>query len=231
MRYLYSRGVEHRDLKTSNVLLGHNDSCKISDFGLARCEELKSRLSSTTRRHGAVGTLPFMAPEVLRLKPFSEKADVYSYAMTLIEIVTRKVPWKGLTNEQIMMQVAVDKSHPDLPADTPSDLKSIIEACWVHEAAARPSFEDIVRTYFGRTKSTSSGVNDRIESHNDVSLTVDEGSAVSVGQRVTLTGLYNREELNSKTGVVKSIDGDRAIVELSKDKVVTVSTTNLVAWT
>ncbi|XP_020890047.1 LOW QUALITY PROTEIN: G-type lectin S-receptor-like serine/threonine-protein kinase At1g61500 [Arabidopsis lyrata subsp. lyrata] len=79
--------VIHRDLKVSNILLDEKMNPKISDFGLARMYQ-GTEYQDNTRR--VVGTLGYMSPEYAWTGMFSEKSDIYSFGVLLLEIISGK---------------------------------------------------------------------------------------------------------------------------------------------
>lgn len=73
--------------------LDDNWNVKLCDFGLSR---VKSKIDRK-KNQGRVGTPHWMAPEILRGEKYDESSDVYSYGMILWEMVTREIPYYGLS--------------------------------------------------------------------------------------------------------------------------------------
>jgi len=90
----HERGLIHRDIKPSNIFVMDDDSVKIIDFGVAHMAE--SGLSI-----GVKGTLLYMAPEQLQMKPATPASDIYSLGVVCYETLTRRRPFEGVKESDI----------------------------------------------------------------------------------------------------------------------------------
>ena len=87
--YAHDRGVIHRDLKPDNIIIGEDGKLRVIDLGIA-----KGQTTSSTRTGLAMGTVDYMAPEQHEdAKRVTPRADVYSLAMTLYEMLAGRLPW------------------------------------------------------------------------------------------------------------------------------------------
>ncbi|XP_068618617.1 mitogen-activated protein kinase kinase kinase 12 [Battus philenor] len=137
MSYLHSHRIIHRDLKSPNVLIGDNLVVKVSDFGTSREWNDVSAIMSFT------GTVAWMAPEVIRHEPCSERVDVWSYGVVLWELLTQEVPYKNMETHAVMWGVGTDTISLPIPTTCPESLQLLLNQCWNRIPRNRPPFKII----------------------------------------------------------------------------------------
>ncbi len=104
--YAHKMGVLHRDIKPSNILLGADNSVKISDFGSAFLT------NSDITQIDTVGTLPFMAPEHFRQSRPTMQSDVYAVGVMAYQLLTGVLPFTATTSEALIYQKLQGESLP-----------------------------------------------------------------------------------------------------------------------
>ncbi|XP_055307575.1 mitogen-activated protein kinase kinase kinase 13-A-like isoform X2 [Sitodiplosis mosellana] len=134
MQYLHSHKIIHRDLKSPNILVGANEVIKISDFGTSREFEKSTKMSFA-------GTVSWMAPEVIRNEPCSEKVDIWSYGVVIWEMLTCEIPYKDVDSSAIIWGVGNNSLHLPIPSTCPEGFKLIVKLCWSVKPRNRPSFK------------------------------------------------------------------------------------------
>ncbi|KAI7727802.1 hypothetical protein M8C21_005940 [Ambrosia artemisiifolia] len=127
--------IVHRDLKSANCLVNKHWIVKICDFGLSRVltTEHMSDCSSA-------GTPEWMAPELIRNEPFTEKCDIFSLGVIIWELCTLHRPWEGIPPAQVVRAVGFDGTRLEIPE---GPLGNLIADCWA-EPEQRPNCEEIL---------------------------------------------------------------------------------------
>jgi serine/threonine protein kinase len=112
--YGHRRGIVHRDVKPQNILLGEDGRPRLTDFGIAQ-----ALASSQLTRTGAVmGSVHYLAPELVRGRPASPRSDVYGLGTVLYEMATGRVPFGGETD------LAIALAHVEDPVPAPRSLNA-----------------------------------------------------------------------------------------------------------
>jgi eukaryotic-like serine/threonine-protein kinase len=109
--YAHARGILHRDVKPSNVMICEDDHVKVADFGLAK---LLSDETVLTQDGGIVGTPAYMSPEQIRSLPLDGRSDLFSLAAVLYECVSGMRPFESPQLHQLLYQI-LEAPHRPLP--------------------------------------------------------------------------------------------------------------------
>jgi len=139
----HERGVTHRDVKPTNVMIDGNGRVRVLDFGLAKLGPITgpaNNLTRTVTSHAAlVGTVPYMSPEQLEAKPADPRSDIFSFGVMLYEMATGQRPFRGDSSIQVVTSIMRDapESIVDSRADLPGQLSQIVHRCLEKDPESR----------------------------------------------------------------------------------------------
>jgi predicted Ser/Thr protein kinase len=111
LAFAHERGTLHGDLKGSNIIVTPEGNIKLLDFGLGRriprngTVEVSSSNVPLAQVGATAGTLPYLAPEVLRGDETSVQSDVWSLGVLLYQMATGELPFRGATTFEVSMEI------------------------------------------------------------------------------------------------------------------------------
>lgn len=94
LHYAHGQGVVHCDIKPENILINESGTAKVADFGVA---ESLTRTMTPDQAQDVMGTIAYLAPEVIEGSAPSASSDIYSLALTVFEMVAGRPPFAGAT--------------------------------------------------------------------------------------------------------------------------------------
>jgi serine/threonine-protein kinase len=139
--HAHDHGIVHRDLKTANVLVTIDGRVKVLDFGIAirrtgELEEVTRSLATLDGQDVVAGTLPYMAPEVLRGVPADSRSDVWALGVMLYEMASGHRPFQGQSGVELTSAILRDTPKP-LPSHCEDRLSVIVEKCLAKDPTQR----------------------------------------------------------------------------------------------
>jgi hypothetical protein len=143
LAFLHARGVIHRDVKPSNVLVVANGSAKLLDFGLALDRE---RIAGEVAPEGRIiGTPKYLAPEYVAKLSVTPAMDIYALGVFGFELVTGVSPVREPGDLRVLALPLASRVHPDVP----DDLEELIDQMLSANPARRPTAQQVATRLAG----------------------------------------------------------------------------------
>lgn len=124
LAHAHSKGVLHRDMKPANLMLTPNHTIKLMDFGIAKVSD-QAKLTQVSR---VIGTLEFLAPEIIEAQQPTTASDIYAAGVVMYELLTGRLPFSGKSDYMLMQEIV--KTKPVLPEnwnkELPASLSEIV---------------------------------------------------------------------------------------------------------
>ena len=134
LAHAHERGIVHRDLKAGNVIVTPSGRLKVLDFGLSKRLEQKVSEDTTqfdhswNEQHSITGTLPYIAPELLKGQEADARSDIWALGVLLYEMAAGKRPFRGGTAYELSAAI-LRENPPPITLALPPVLQSVIDKC------------------------------------------------------------------------------------------------------
>jgi eukaryotic-like serine/threonine-protein kinase len=148
MAHAHARGVIHGDLKSSNIMIAPNRRAMILDFGLAvRVGSLNPDADTDSTRpspsSGAAGTVPYMAPEIIRGRVPTVQSDIWALGVLIFEMIVGRRPFAGDTAYELASNILMNE-RTRMASIVPEPIRAVIDRCLAIEPADRyPSVREL----------------------------------------------------------------------------------------
>ena len=145
LSYIHRRGVVHRDVKPSNILLPHDHSApgaplaKLADFGIARLLD-DARMTATGT---VIGTATYLSPEQAQGAMVGTASDVYSLGLVLLEGLTGLRAFPGTAIEAVLARLA---REPEIPLTIDDSWRTLLTAMTARQPQDRPDAASVAAT-------------------------------------------------------------------------------------
>jgi len=194
LKHAHKKNIFHRDIKPANIMLTPDGTVKLMDFGIAKI----AGEQKMTQVNKIVGTVEFMAPELLQGKDASAASDIYAAGVTLYELICGKLPFEADTDFNLMQAIMKQKiiQPAKFNATIPKALSEIVMKALDKNPAARfadaAAFQQALMSAFPNFRTIN------LASLHTVTAAYTQGGPATRLEKVTGAGMETRTEAWAK---------------------------------
>ncbi|POG64388.1 kinase-like domain-containing protein [Rhizophagus irregularis DAOM 181602=DAOM 197198] len=142
---IHKKGLIHNDFHCGNILSNFKEHAYITDLGLCRPANVKSSQNNNKKIYGV---LPYVAPEVLRGKEYTQKSDIYGFGIIAYEICTGFPPYYDISHDEFLAMKICKGLRPKSNYKIPQLIFDIINQCWDADPLKRPNAVRLNNLFF-----------------------------------------------------------------------------------
>jgi serine/threonine protein kinase len=139
LKVIHESNLTHGDFHDGNILMSDNyNEVFIIDLGL--CKPISDLQDSNNKVDEIYGVLPYMAPEILRKKPYTPASDIYSFSMIMWEFTSGIPPFKHKAHDyHLVLNICEGGERPEIVENTPKCYIDLMKKCWDSDPLNRPT--------------------------------------------------------------------------------------------
>ncbi|CAB4439869.1 unnamed protein product [Rhizophagus irregularis] len=140
LKDIHNEGLIHHDFHCGNILNDSLNNAYVTDLGLCQPVNVKSYQNSNKKIYGV---LPYVAPEVLRGKEYTQASDIYGYGIIAYEICTGFPPYYDIAHDELLAMKICEGLRPKSNYKIPQSIFDIINQCWDSDPLKRPNADEL----------------------------------------------------------------------------------------
>ncbi|EXX74727.1 Cdc15p [Rhizophagus irregularis DAOM 197198w] len=140
LKDIHNKGLIHQDFHCGNILSDFNRNSFVTDLGLCQPANVKTFQDNNKKIYGV---LPYVAPEVLRGKEYTQKSDIYGFGIIAYEICTGFPPYYDIAHDEFLAMKICKGLRPKSNYKIPQFIFDIINQCWDADPLKRPNANEL----------------------------------------------------------------------------------------